>query len=298
MGLLQRADVAMYQAKRMRTGHEVYLAGRDRHSRQRLALVGELGAALEAGELVLHYQPQAELRTGRVRGVEALVRWEHPERGLLGPGHFLPLVEQSGLTRALTAFVLDRALDEIGRLRRRGHELSVAVNLGPADLLDLGLPSEVERLLDHHRFAPDALEIEVSEDIVMADVERTVDVLVGLRAIGVRTALDDFGAGRAGLAHLKELHVDVLKIDRSFVMRVARDERDAAIVHSLMDLGRRLGVRVIAEGVDSAETCELLGLWGCDEIQGHFLARPMPVVELERWLLQPDPLNRARSSRG
>ena len=298
MGLLQRADVAMYQAKRMRTGHEVYLAGRDRHSRQRLALVGELGAALEAGELVLHYQPQAELRTGRVHGVEALVRWEHPERGLLGPSHFLPLVEQSGLTRALTAFVLDRALDEIGRLRRRGRELSVAVNLGPADLLDLGLPSEVERLLDHHRFAPDALEIEVSEDIVMADVERTVDVLVGLRAIGVRTALDDFGAGRAGLAHLKELHVDVLKIDRSFVMRVAHDERDAAIVHSLMDLGRRLGVRVIAEGVDSAETCELLGLWGCDEIQGHFLARPMPVVELERWLLQPDPLNRARSSRG
>ena len=298
MGLLQRADVAMYQAKRMRTGHEVYLAGRDRHSRQRLALVGELGAALEAGELVLHYQPQAELRTGRVRGVEALVRWEHPERGLLGPSHFLPLVEQSGLTRALTAFVLDRALEEIGRLRRRGSELSVAVNLGPADLLDLGLPSEVERLLDHHRFAPDALEIEVSEDIVMADVERTVDVLVGLRAIGVRTALDDFGAGRAGLAHLKELHVDVLKIDRSFVMRVAHDERDAAIVHSLMDLGRRLGVRVIAEGVDSAETCELLGLWGCDEIQGHFLARPMPVVELERWLLQPDPLNRARSSRG
>ena len=242
MGLLQRADVAMYQAKRMRTGHEVYLAGRDRHSRQRLALVGELGAALEAGELVLHYQPQAELRTGRVHGVEALVRWEHPERGLLGPSHFLPLVEQSGLTRALTAFVLDRALDEIGRLRRRGRELSVAVNLGPADLLDLGLPSEVERLLDHHRFAPDALEIEVSEDIVMADVERTVDVLVGLRAIGVRTALDDFGAGRAGLAHLKELHVDVLKIDRSFVMRVARRRarrRDRALADGSRPPARR-----------------------------------------------------------
>ena len=185
MGLLQRADVAMYQAKRMRTGHEVYLAGRDRHSRQRLALVGELGAALEAGELVLHYQPKAELRSGHVRGVEALVRWEHPKRGLLGPVHFLPLVEQSGLTRALTAFVLDRALDEIGRLRLRGNDLGVAVNLGPADLLDLGLPSEVERLLEQHRFPPDRLEIEVSEDIVMADVERTVDVLVGLRAIGV-----------------------------------------------------------------------------------------------------------------
>jgi diguanylate cyclase (GGDEF)-like protein len=298
MGLLQRADVAMYQAKRMRTGHEVYLAGRDRHSRQRLALVGELGSALEAGQLVLHYQPKAELRTGTIRGVEALVRWEHPERGLLGPGHFLPLVEQSGLTRALTAFVLDRALEEIGPLRRRGHDLSVAVNLGPADLLDLGLPSEVERLLEHHRFAPDSLQIEVSEDIVMADVDRTIDVLVGLRAIGVCTALDDFGAGHAGLGHLKQLHVDVLKIDRSFVMRVASDERDAAIVHSLMDLGRRLGVRVVAEGVDSHETCELLGLWGCDEIQGHFLARPMPAIDLERWLRQPDALRRARSSRG
>ena len=297
MGLLQRADVAMYQAKRMRTGHEVYLAGRDRHSRQRLALVGELGTALEAGELVLHYQPKAELRSGRVRGVEALVRWEHPERGLLGPSHFLPLVEQSGLTRSLTAFVLDRALEEIGRLRRLEHDLSVAVNLGPADLLDLGLPSEVERLLEHHRFPPEQLQIEVSEDIVMADVDRTIDVLVGLRAIGVLTALDDFGAGHAGLGHLKQLHVDVLKIDRSFVMRVARDERDAAIVHSLMDLGRRLGVRVVAEGVDSPETCTLLGLWGCDEIQGHFLARAMPAVDLERWLRQPDPLSRARSAR-
>src|SRR4051794_30191287 len=296
MGLLQRADVAMYQAKRMRTGHEVYLAGRDRHSRQRLALVGELGAALEAGELVLNYQPKAELRTGAVRGVEALVRWEHPERGLLEPSHFLPLVEQSGLTRALTAFVLDRALDEIGSLRHRGHELSVAVNLGPADLLDLGLPSEVERLLTHHRFAPEQLQIEISEDIVMADVERTVDVLAGLRGIGVLTALDDFGAGHAGLAHLKDLHVDVLKIDRSFGMRVAHDERDAAIVHSLIDLARRLGMRVVAEGVDSPETSELLGLWGCDEIQGHYLARPMLADALERWLRQPDPLGRARSA--
>ena len=252
------------------------------------------GAALEAGELVLHYQPQADLRTGVVRGVEALVRWDHPERGLLGPGHFLPLVEQSGLTRALTAFVLDRALEEVGRLRQGGHDLSVAINLGPADLLDLGLPSEVERLLDRHRFSAEHLEIEVSEDVVMADVERTVDVLAGLRAIGVRTALDDFGAGHAGLGHLKQLHIDVLKIDRSFVMRVAEDARDAAIVHSLVDLGRRLGVRVVAEGVDSPEGCALLAEWGCDEVQGHYLARPMTASDLEPWLRRPDPLTRSR----
>lgn len=221
------------------------------------------------------------------------MRWDHPERGLLGPGHFLPLVEQSGLTRALTAFVLDRAIEEVGGLRQRGHDLTVAVNLGPADLLDLGLPSEVERLLGQHGFAPEHLEIEVSEEIVMTDVERTVDVLVGLRAIGVRTALDDFGAGQAGLGHLKQLHVDVLKIDRSFVMRVAHDERDAAIVHSLVDLARRLGVRSVAEGVDSSDGCALLAEWGCDEIQGHYLARPMPVGDLEEWLRRPDPLKRA-----
>jgi diguanylate cyclase (GGDEF)-like protein len=284
LGLLQRADVAMYEAKRMRTGHEVYLQARDRHSRQRLRLVGELHGALETGQLVLHYQPKIDLRTGAVSGLEALVRWQHPERGLLGPGHFLPLVEQSGLTRALTSFVIDRALEELGQLRSGGLELDVAVNLGPADLLDLGLPSEVERLLQLRRCAPEHLHLEVSEDVVMADVDRTVDVLRGLRAIGVRTALDDFGAGHAALGQLKQLDVDTLKIDCAFVVRLAQDERDAAIVQSLVDLGRRLGLRVVAEGVETREAWDLLARWGCDEAQGHLLARPMPAGELVHWL--------------
>jgi diguanylate cyclase (GGDEF)-like protein len=283
-GLLQRADVAMYEAKRMRTGHEVYLPSRDRHSRQRLALVGELHGALEAGELVLHYQPKADLRTGAVGGVEALVRWEHPQHGLLGPGHFLPLVEQSGLTRALTAFVLDEALREIGERRRDGFELSVAVNLGPADLLHLGLPAEVERLLREHDFEARHLQFEVSEDVVMADLERTMDVLIRLRRTGVRTSLDDFGAGHSVLAQLKRLRVDELKIDRSFVTRVCSDARDAAIVQSIVDLSRRLGLRVVAEGVEDVETWELLASWGCDEAQGHFLGRPMPAADLATWL--------------
>src|SRR4029453_13099731 len=137
VGLLQRADVAMYEAKRMRTGHEVYLPSRDRHSRQRLALIGELHGALQADQLVLHYQPKADLATGAIRGVEALVRWQHPQRGLVGPNHFLPLMAPTGLARALSPFVPDRAIEEIGDLRRRGFDLSVAVNLGPADLLDL-----------------------------------------------------------------------------------------------------------------------------------------------------------------
>jgi diguanylate cyclase (GGDEF)-like protein len=286
LGLLQRADVAMYEAKRMRTGHEVYLPTRDRHSRQRLALVGELHGAVEAGQLILHYQPKADLRTGAVGGVEALVRWQHPERGLLGPNHFLPLVEQSGLTRALTTFVLDRALEQIGEQRDSGFDLGVAVNLGPADLLDLGLPSEVERLLHRRGFAPEHLQLEISEDVVMADIERTVDVLHGLRTIGVRTALDDFGAGHTALGHLKQLELDALKIDRSFVMRLTQDERDAAIVHSLIDLGRRLGLRVVAEGVDSRQAWTRLADWGCHEAQGHMLARPMPGPELMQWLHQ------------
>jgi diguanylate cyclase (GGDEF)-like protein len=284
LGLLQRADVAMYEAKRMRTGHEVYLQSRDRHSPHRLRLVGELHGALESGQLVLHYQPKADMRTGAVTGVEALVRWQHPERGLLGPGHFLPLVEQSGLTRALTSFVLDRALHELGGLRAAGLELSVAVNLGPADLLDLGLPSEVERLLQLRGCAPGQLELEVSEDVVMADVERTVDVLRRLRGVGVRTALDDFGAGHAALGQLKQLEVDTLKIDCSFVLRVAQDERDAAIVQSLVDLGRRLGLRVVAEGVETREAWQLLVRWGCHEAQGHLLGRPMPADELVLWM--------------
>jgi diguanylate cyclase (GGDEF)-like protein len=284
LGLLQRADVAMYEAKRMRTGHEVYVAGRDRHSRERLALIGELHGALDAGELVLHYQPKAEIRTGAVRGVEALVRWQHPKQGLLGPTHFLPLVEQSGLTRALTAFVIDQATHEIGALREKGYDLNVAVNLGPADLLDLGLPSEVERTLVQRGFPAACLQLEVSEDVVMADVERTDEVLTGLRLAGVRTALDDFGAGHSALAHLRHLRIDEIKIDRSFVMRLLEDECDAAIAHTIVDLGRRLGLTVVAEGVESEAAWALLAEWGCDEAQGHLLGRAMPASELSEWL--------------
>jgi diguanylate cyclase (GGDEF)-like protein len=281
LGLLQRADVAMYEAKRTRTGHEVYLPSRDRHSRERLELLGELRDALDAGELVLHYQPKAQIATGSIRGVEALVRWDHPRRGLLEPAEFLPLAEQSGLGRALTAFVVDLALEEIGR---SGLDLSVAVNLGPADLLDLGLPSEVDRLLRRRRFAPEQLRLEVSEDVVMADPERTLEVLAGLRAIGVATALDDFGAGHASLGHLKALQVDELKIDRSFVMRLPYDDRDAAIVHTTVELGRRLGMRVVAEGVETAEAWDALAGYLCDEAQGFYLGRAMPVDALGDWL--------------
>jgi predicted signal transduction protein with EAL and GGDEF domain len=267
VGLLQRADVAMYEAKRMRTGHEVYASARDRHSRQRLSLIGELRGAIRAGQLCVVYQPQAELATGLVDGVEALVRWAHPSFGLLAPAQFLPLAEQSGLTRMLTAFVLDRALEEIGGLRREGLGVTVAVNLGPADLLDLGLPLEISRLLAGHDLSAAALELEVSENTVMADPPRTVDVLRRLREIGVAVSLDDFGAGHSTLAHLKQLSVDKLKIDQSFVAGMADSPQDATIVRSTVDLAHRLHLRVIAEGVETHAVWELLADCACDQAQ-------------------------------
>jgi diguanylate cyclase (GGDEF)-like protein len=284
VGLLQRADVAMYEAKRLRTGHEVYASARDRHSRQRLSLIGELRGAIGTGQLHVVYQPQVELGTRLVDGVEALVRWAHPSFGLLAPAQFLPLAEQSGLTRVLTEFVLDRALEEIGGLRREGFDVRVAVNLGPADLLDRGLPLEIIRLLDVRDFPPAALELEVSENIVMADPLRTVDVLGRLHEIGVAVSLDDFGAGHSSLAHLKQLSVDKLKIDQSFVLGMGDDSRDAAIVRSTVDLAHRLHLRVIAEGVETHTVWELLADCACDQAQGHFVARPMSGEALAAWL--------------
>jgi diguanylate cyclase len=284
VGLLQRADVAMYEAKRMRAGHEVYASARDHHSRQRLSLIGELRSAIDAGQVRVVYQPQAELETGRVSGVEALVRWAHPSLGLLSPAHFLPLAEQSGLTRVLTKFVLDRALHQIGGLRREGFDLTVAVNLAPADLLDLELPLEISRLLDRRDFPAPALELEVSENIVMSDPMRIVDVLTRLREVGVAVSLDDFGAGHSSLAHLKQLKVDKLKLDQSFVLGMADDPHDAAIVRSTVDLAHRLNLRIIAEGVETRTAWELLADCACDQAQGYFLARPMPGETLRAWL--------------
>jgi EAL domain-containing protein (putative c-di-GMP-specific phosphodiesterase class I) len=195
------------------------------------------------------------VRTG---GVEALVRWAHPSLGLLAPAQFLPLAEQSGLTSSLTEFVLHRVLEQIGELRREGFDLTVAVNLGPADLADLGLPVEVQRLLDTGDFPAVALELEVFENVVMADPERIVDVLARLCEVGAVTSPGDFGNGHSSLAHLKQPNVDELKVDRSFVLGMAEDERDAAIVHSTVDLTRRLGLNVIAEGVETQAPWELL----------------------------------------
>jgi diguanylate cyclase (GGDEF)-like protein len=282
--LLQHADVAMYQAKGARTGCEVYRPERDAHSRDRLGLAGGLRRAIDSGELVLHYQPKEDLRTGKVTGAEALVRWLHPERGLLAPGEFLPAAEHTALMRPLTLHVVDQALAQCRRWHDAGLDLTVAVNLAVANVIDRGFPDAVAELLERHGVAPNRLQLEITENVVMADPARGLEVLDRLRTIGVSLSLDDFGTGHSSLAYLTRLAVDELKIDRSFVWEMGSDAGAAAIVRTTVELARALGLRVVAEGAEDATTWEQLRKLGCDLSQGYHLSPPLPAIELESWL--------------
>jgi diguanylate cyclase len=282
--LLQRADVAMYQAKAARTGHAFYERERDRHSRERLALIGELRDAIGTEQLLLHYQPKLDLATGEVRDVEALVRWEHPTRGLLAPGAFVPLAEQTGVMGALTNHVLDAALHQIARWYDDGIDLSVAVNVSAETLLDEGWALDVSSALVRHGVPASRLRIEITEDALMGDPDRALRVVESLVATGVGVSLDDFGTGYSSLALLKHLPVDELKIDRVFVRDLLHDDADAAIVRSVVDLGRRFGVKTVAEGVEDEATLRRLAEDGVTVAQGFHIARPLPAGELEAWL--------------
>jgi diguanylate cyclase (GGDEF)-like protein len=288
--LLRRADVAMYDAKRHRRGIAAYDRSRDPHSPERLALLAELREALESDELVLHFQPKVELPGGRVTGVEALVRWEHPERGLIQPAEFLPLAERTGLITDLTRWVIDAALAQVRRWLDGGLHLPVAINLAAANVLDLSLPDLVSELLEHHGVPGELLVCEISENTILADPRRTAASLERLRAMGVGLALDDFGAGQSSMAYLKRLPLDELKIDRSFVAGMAADSSDAAIVRATIDLGRHLGLRVVAEGVETGEVYEDLASLRCDVVQGFLVSRALPARELEAWLAGRLPL--------
>ncbi|MGH2714252.1 MAG: putative bifunctional diguanylate cyclase/phosphodiesterase [Thermoleophilaceae bacterium] len=281
--LVQRADVAMYEAKAGRTGFQIYAPERDDHSRDRLGLLGDLRRAIEEDELVLHYQPKVDLRTGDVTGVEALVRWRHPKRGLLPPSDFIPLAEQTALMRPLTLSLIRAALKQLRQWLEQGADLRVAVNLSVPNLLDTSLPNDVARLLDEHGIEPRRLQLEVTENVIMADPVRVLEVLEQLRALGVGLSLDDFGTGSSSLTYLAQLPVDELKIDRSFVMSMTENDPEAVIVRSTTELAQRLGLRVVAEGVESAQALEQLGAMGCDEGQGYHLQRPLPPEELTRW---------------
>jgi diguanylate cyclase (GGDEF)-like protein/PAS domain S-box-containing protein len=281
--LVQRADIAMYAAKRARTGPAFYDAGSDEHSRDRLALLGELPGAIERRELILHYQPKFDLRSGEMCGVEALVRWNHPERGLLFPDAFLPVVEHTGLMRPMTLHIIEESLRQVVRWREAGLSLPVAVNLSAPNLLDAGLPRDVARLLAETGVHASSLQLEITERIMGADPVRMAKVLDGLRAQGITLSLDDFGTGSSSLSYLRELPVQELKIDKSFVRGAsAGTDRDAAVVQTIIALAHDLGLRSVAEGIETEADRAMLLAAGCDHGQGFGLGRPMPADDVAR----------------
>ncbi|MFG2132089.1 putative bifunctional diguanylate cyclase/phosphodiesterase [Streptomyces sp. NPDC048751] len=289
-GLLRRADVAMYQAKRDRTGVEVYESKRDSNTPDRLGLLGDLRRALDAHEVQLHYQPKVRF-DGQVAGLEALVRWVHPERGKVPPDEFIAIAESSGLMPHLTEYVLETALGQVAAWRAQGLFVPVAVNVSPRDVHTPGFAGSVAARLARHGVPAGALQLEITEHVLLEDPQRAADTLHGLTGHGVKMSLDDFGTGYSSLVHLKRLPVSELKIDRSFVARLAVDTEDAEIVRCTVDLAHSLGLLVVAEGVEDDETWERLRDLGCDAVQGWLVAAAMPPEETTAWL-------RARGSRG
>ncbi len=282
--LLQHADVALDRAKAHRSRVEVYAAEHDHFDAARLTLLGQVRPALERNEFVLHYQPQADLRTGRVTAVEALLRWQHPQRGLVPPMQFIPLIEQTALVGPITLYVIDSALAQLARWRDHGLHLSMSVNLSARNLLDPELPRRVGSLLARHAVPAHRLTVEVTEGATMSDPERAVAVLSELRAQGIGVSIDDFGSGNASISYLTQLPASELKIDRSFVTNMCENPRDEAIVRSTIDLARHLHLRTVAEGIETAQVWERLQELGCDTAQGYLLSRPLPPAELGTWL--------------
>lgn len=280
--LLERADLALYHGKR---GGVVQLFADATHRVDaRRSLVAELPRALERGELLLHYQPKIELATRRVIGVEALVRWRHPQEGLVMPGMFMPIVEQTELVTALTERVLDLALAEVRAWASVGVDLKVAVNGSARNLHDLAFPDMVSAALRRHNVGADHLELEITENTVLDDPDRTALVLAGLRDLGVALSIDDFGTGYSSLAALRSLPVGEVKIDRSFVSDMLAEPGDLAIVRSIVDLARNLGLQTVAEGVEDEAVLTALADLGCDQAQGYTIARPLPSDDLLPWL--------------
>jgi len=282
--LLKRADIALYASK---DAHApvVYAAEHDQHSVDGLGLVAQIRNAIDKGELIVHYQPEVDLATGKTLRLEALVRWQHPERGMLLPDAFIPLARQSALVRPITRYVLNAALEQCRAWQDAGIDVGVAVNLAGRDLSDSRLEEEVSEALRRWKIEPQLLELEIPESAVMSEHDRIHRMLARLSERGVRVAIDDFGSGYASLGHLKQLPVDVLKVDKSFVQNIGTDEEDDAIVRSTIDLAHSLGVAVVAEGVESEEVLQRLRALSCDLAQGFCLARPAPAAEMTEWLL-------------
>ena len=285
--LVRRADVAMYAAKRNNVGVVVWEDRYDRHSRERLSLMGELRQAVELNELTLLYQPKIPLRTSTDHYVEALVRWQHPGRGLVPPAEFIQFAEETGYIRVITQWVLKNAIAQCALWRRDGLPMNVAINISARDLMDVQLPEQFAALLQAHDCAAQWITLEITESAILDDPGHAVEILGRLHALGCRISIDDYGTGYSSLACLRRLPLDELKIDRSFVMDMAHDASDAMIVRSTIDLAHNMGLTVVAEGVDDEVVLERLRALGCDLVQGYLLCRPLQAAEVSAELCGP-----------
>jgi EAL domain-containing protein (putative c-di-GMP-specific phosphodiesterase class I) len=302
---MSHADNALAEAKKTPGSARRWTPGRDATSKEQLALSAELRAGIANDEIVLHFQPQIDLRTGAVGCAEALARWQHPVRGLLGPGEFVPVAERTGLIREFTTAVLNLAIREASHWRTLGlggGEVAVAVNLSARNLLDRELPADVAVILARHGLPARQLVLEITETVMMSELEVVEDVVGRLRALGVQVSVDDFGTGYSSLKFLQKIQVNEVKIDQSFVQKMMEHDGDAAIVRATVELAHGLGLRVCAEGVEDQDVVEALSALGCDAAQGFHLARPMP-SEVMREMLMPSsgivvPLHKARRQRG
>jgi diguanylate cyclase (GGDEF)-like protein len=283
--LIRKADIAMYVAKRAGKGYAIYSPDQENvSSRSRLSLKSELREAIQTGQLCLHYQPKINHQLKQVIGVEALVRWNHPQRGFLPPDQFIPLAEESGLIGPLDQWVLKTAIHQTAALHEAGYPLTVAVNLSARSLHDTELPAIIMDLLRHSGGDAGMLTLEITESAVMSNPSDSLGILQELDRMGIAIAIDDFGTGYSSLAYLRQLPVDELKIDKSFVMSMEKNENDAVIVRSTIDLAHNLGLDVTAEGVENRDTWDTLTILGCDVSQGYFMSKPLPTDKLMLWL--------------
>jgi len=282
--LLKRADIALYRAKTSRGDIQVYRLEIDRHTIERLSLLGDLHSGIEEAQFVLAFQPQVCARTGDVVGVEALSRWMHPRHGLISPDVFIPLAENSGLISALSRWGIESAVASLADWRRHGHDITMAVNVSARLLSDLDLPDFIAGVLGRHEVPASRLVVEVTESTIMADPKRASDVLGRLRDLGVSLAVDDYGTGYSSLSYLRRIAVDELKIDKSFILQMGLDDNSAIIVRSTIELAHSLGLVVTAEGVEDLPTLQTLQKLGCDRLQGFYYSRPLSSLALEAWL--------------
>lgn len=287
--LLRCADVAMYMAKELGSGYAFYKPDKDRYSTRRLALLTDLHTAIAEDQLLLHYQPKIDTQTRQLLGFEALVRWQHPEHGMIPPGQFVPLAELGESIHPMTNWVFKNAIHQCAEWQRQGLDIVMAVNLSTRNLMDERCAEHLEWLLKHHGVAPSRLEIEITESAFISDPDRALANLERIHATGVQLAIDDFGTGYSSMAYLKRMPIQTLKIDMTFVQHMSENPKDALMVKSAINLAHNLGLKVVAEGVEDEQTLILLRDMGCDITQGYYIAKPMPAAQAGSWSPQSEP---------